>query len=333
MSEESTSLTFSSSTEEPDKTRFSPHAIQDLIVKFKKIISSFPKPPKPENDAKRLDFYLYQASKFMFYTYAFGSPDPPAPTDTQELLEHKAYGCYLCNHYTDFFEQFKIIANDLIEKFRSDAADNLGGEPHFIFNIFELLDVHKEVHFRRTKTSPSKQPTKLRVGETPQEIYDAITGERCVFGDPSVANVWIIFMPLPSDFDSEAIDPKEGTHDHQIALQVDKLQGNVDPMYDVDEPFGIVVEKKWANFFNLYHNIVHFEWYLSTYLLSSSQKHMEEATVWAHWWRKLAGEQYYDKSIARLSCNTKNAPDSIVRITNMRNVVRFYLEMHEELTK
>ena len=139
---------------------------------------------------------------------------------------------------------------------------------------------------------------------------------------------WLIINPLPSDYNPSALDPKEGDYGHQLAVEVDKIRG-----IDRDEPFGMVVNKDWDIFLRCIHSLVHFEFYINNYIVPEvKDRDKYKNYSWDETWKMLATDAYYQKPITRLA-RSKNGPPAIIRkITEMRDLLRFFVALFDKFS-
>jgi len=333
--------TFSSEDDEITKTI----AIRD---KIKQYIDQHQKAPVRPPKTQSLDFYLLEACKYILFIHLHdGPPEPPNIDDSDDILKQKViYKCVKKN-YTKLISMFQVYQRIIIDGVFNDIEEQTSGVDHPIKDILDIIIVHQELHCRRMKTSPSKQRTKMGVGETRDIIYDPVTCTPCRFEeskDPSrdtnptsmkyyrapSSMKWFIFNPLPSDFDSDVIDPMEGDQNHRIALDADKLQNTLDPRYQVRDPFGVVLPEKWGKLLGIIHNIVHFESYMKSYLLTAVV--MDNSKTFEQNWKDLTGN-YYGKTITKYARKVKGTPLVVRKITEMRDFLRFVIEFSELFIK
>ena len=349
MDDDNSSLVFSSAEEndpmDDDEDTFSSECIISTMKdKLDRFISNYPKPPTSLSSKYHvLDFYLFYACKHILLTHVNdGPPLPPTSDDSDDMLEQKAFYIITRKHYNTLVRKFREYKRIIINGIINDIEEQTNGQEHPIRDIIDTVIVHQEIHCRRMKTSPSKQRTKRDVGETRDVIYDPVTCTPCRFENtknasrdtnpismkyyrPPSSMKWFIVNPLPSDFDSDVIDPMVGDDDHRIALDADRIQNNVDPRYDVQDPYGFVLSEQWGELVGIIHNIVHFESYLESYLLASVD--IQESN-WKKAWSTLAGK-YCDKPITKFARKVKETPIVVRKITEIRDFLRFTIEFSE----
>ena len=308
--------------------------IANLQARFHPIMKAFPKPPSNITKSEhQLDFYIYYYLKFKIFLYIYGSPESPRPGMSDEALAQTASALHMHYHYKTFISKFKLIQNNIIEKITADVMGKINDNPsHPMAQIIWSITVNKEVHTRRIKASPSKIRNKLSVGEKPDDVYNVVTLEKCYFGDKPSPLKWMIFNPLPSDYDDDAIDPQEGGYAHKIALAADELQHNLDSKYDVEDPFGCVVSPEWEILLSFFHSVVFFNEYVDALLakkMDSFSGIINKKNSWETTWKKLVTEDYYNKSIKQFSSNNSK-PVMVSTICKVRDLVRAIVAFNEQ---
>jgi len=350
MSEEASSLIFSSAEEEDTISSDSNETdqISKLQSRVRDYIVNFVKPPAAPPHRQSLDFYLLQACKFLISYHVYNGPAPkPAIGDNEAQIKRAATHMCLERYYMQFFNRFDKIKETIVEQIYADIDAATLGEDHPVKDVSDLIMVHKELHVRRLKTDPAKKRTKMSAGETRSIVYDPITKDPCRFNKVDKVDdgpltmkyyrqlssmKYMIFIPLPSDFNSEAIDPLQGNMEHRLSLLADELQGNVDPKYDMEAPFGIVMAEEWSTFYSILHNIIHFQHYLHTYISGAIPKDFVADPDWDTTWEQLAGV-YHNRPITKFARKVNITPDVICRITEMRDFLRFVMDFETMLTK
>jgi hypothetical protein len=249
----------------------------------------------------------------------------------------------LCEQFRD---QYDVIKNNAIEQFCRDISKSTeGDDEHPMSQIVWYLCHHKELHVRRIKVSPAKQRSKLEVGTKPDDVYNCVTLDEHIFGkNPNNDTRWMIFHPLASDFNDDAIDAKEATMDHRIALAADELQHRHDDTYTVDPPFGFVVSTEWSSLISFIHNIVYFQQYVECYLSEKLREFVhtpaelarinlapettfEELTAhlqqmpWDTVWEQLVSPAYCNKTITQYS-SSQSKPLFVYSICRLRDLLR-----------
>lgn len=280
---------------------------------------------------KRLDNTFFNFCKYILYFFALHIPDLPNNTDTDEELRDKALYLYLQSEYLSFKEKLESIHNDIVEHVRKDIMQRVyDDEKHPLIITFDQVLYNSELHCRRIKSDPNKIRTKMDIGEKPGTSYNVVNIEPCTFGNGPSTMKWMIFNPLPSDKDSDAVDPVMGDVDHALAIEVDKINGELDARDT--ELFGCVVSPTWCNLLCFIHNLVHFEQYSREHLLGPiSKQDFSKYTSWPSLWKDMTVD-YAEKRITRFSRN-KGKPLMVIAITELRDIVRTALKFHSDIVK
>lgn len=280
---------------------------------------------------KRLDAVFFNYCKYILYFFTLSTPDIPKPTDTDEELRDKALYLYLQSEYQAFKKEMDTVHIEIVEHVRKDIMRRVYDDAkHPLILTFDQVLYNSELHCRRIKSDPNKIRTKLDVGERPNTSYNVVNIEACTFGTGPSKMKWMIFNPLLSDKDSDAIDPVMGDKDNALALEVDKINGDLDAKDT--ELFGCVISPTWCNLLCFIHNIVHFEQYCREHLLGPiSGDDFSKYRDWPTVWNDMAGD-YAEKRITRFSRN-KGKPKMVIAITELRDVLRTALKFHSDIVK
>ncbi len=275
----------------------------------------------PKNHDEGLPIYLYHAVQYVVaYSKLEGKAVIPDPCeDSNEECREKAFiqGCGEC--YEKLREIVEFIANNLYNNVFDKLIDHVKDEDHPLLFFLEAVERHKEMHSRHLKTDPGV--ARARSDEI-RSTYNAVTGERYDHENPDHKS-WrsLIINPLPSDYNHNELDPKEGGKDHQILIELEKEKGT----YQVPEPFSIVVTQEWATIFRAVHSLIHFEDYLITRVLTAISakewKDIEPLSVLASW-RVLLTYAFYEVSIHKLSGGKKKIPPLVSVLIELREMIK-----------
>jgi len=252
------------------------------------------------------------------YNGELGVPDPLRDSDAVSVEKIYLEGYQYC------YQKFKGVIDSIATTFYNDVFDKMEEHLHTVDDhpllfFLEAIERHKELHCRHLKTDPGV--ARSRADEI-RPTYNAVTGELYDFENPNHKS-WrsLIINPLPSDYDYEKVDPKEGGKDHQIMIEIEKQKGT----YNVPEPFSIVVTQEWENMFRSLHSLIHFEDYMVTKVLKcisnkewEHTKRMDFADTWKH----VMTEEFYDKPIAKLSGGKKKIPLLVSTLMEMREMIK-----------
>lgn len=293
--------------------------IQKILMRYyKEFESEYMHSAASKDPEKQLDNLFFEFCKFVLYYFHFNTPDIPVGSDTDIQLKHKSYHLYFTEKYMQFKGQFELIQNDIIEKVRADIYDRVyKDDEHPLLKTFDHVLFHQEMHCRRIKASPCKTRIKMDVGTKPNEEYNVVDAKRCFFGDQPSEKKWLIFVPLPTDNNSDAYDPFEGNIDYNLAVEVDKINNNFDHL----EMFGAIVSPNWSDLLCFVHSVRYFEEYVRSHLLDPLLRlDMDHIVTWDELWVHLT-KDYAEKRITRFSRN-KGKPEVVVLITEMRDLLR-----------
>lgn len=275
----------------------------------------------PESYEEGLPIILYHAVQYIVaYSKREGEPAIPDPyQDTDDECREKTYiqGCSGC--YEKLRELIEFIASTLYNSVFDKLLDHVKDEDHPLLYFLEAVERHKELHSRHLKTDPGVARAR---SDDIRPTYNAVTGERYDFENPDHKS-WrsLIINPLPSDYNYNELDPKEGGKDHQILIELEKEKGN----YTVPEPFSIVVTQEWGTIFKAVHSLIHFEDYLVTRVLNAISpeewKQIQDLSLLASW-RVLMTDAFYDVSVHKLSGGKKKIPALVSVLIEMREMLK-----------
>lgn len=275
----------------------------------------------PENHEEGLPIFMYHAVQYVLaYSKREGRPAIPDPCeDSDEECREKAFiqGCGGC--FEKLREIIEFIANSLYNSVFDKLLDHVKDEDHPLLYFLEAVGRHKEMHSRHLKTDPGV--ARARSDEI-RSTYNAVTGERYEHENPDHKS-WrsLIINPLPSDYNPDELDPKEGGKDHQILIELEKEKGT----YNVPDPFSIVVTQEWATIFRAVHSLIHFEDYLVTRVLSAISadewKQIEHLSLLASW-RLLLTDAFYEVSVHKLAGGKKKIPPLVSVLIELREMIK-----------
>jgi hypothetical protein len=278
-----------------------------------------------EHTERRLDGHLAGCLEFMlrYNIHGIGVTTPPTIEDTPEQLRDKALILCLYNDYLALDLAVKQLASDIYSTVRQDVI-RIGGASHPMLKVLEKLVLHQEIHIRRLKRGTNESRTK-RDAQPNAPILNATDGTEVGHPDGSIR--WIIFNPLRSDYDENAIDEVEGGIEHQLAIQVDKLKGDE----KTPDPFGAVVSTGWCDLLQLVHNALHFCEYATIMLQSGfDDSDIEKYTKmpWPEVWKDLMGA-YWDVSIGKYG-KSREGPHMVARMSALRDALRSMVKFRDK---
>lgn len=232
-------------------------------------------PPKPDksNPLQRILFLYFYATQFIILFNKLNGKKPvPQFYDTDKEIKEKAYFIHLNTCFNEFIEMMDDIALNIYNKIKLGVCAHLGGISEFnlhpISFLLQQVLTYQELHSRRAKLNPS---TNI------QDIWNCITCEKY---NPNNEDhrLWkiLIFVPLHSDFDNEAID---------LAEEPCQINAPVIP-----KPFGLIVTNDWDKIIRILHISVYFKDYFFNYIndciKSEEWKHIDELS-WNDTWKYL----------------------------------------------
>lgn len=266
-------------------------------------------PGAPETFTEKLLYNFYYAIQFViiFNKLDGNKPVIDHANDSDTIIREKVYVIHLDSCYRDFLKMVELLSNNVYSLIRSKA-----GTEERIQYIFDQITRYKELHSRRIKSDPAASRTKT---DKVQKTINIITNEQ--YDHENVDHKsWrmLIFNPLPSDFDTNAIDPKEGGKSHALAIEVEKLKGK----YHVPDPFYVVVTTEWDKIFRLIHSLVHFEEYMHTYIIGAVDIEAIKDMNWKDTWDYLFKE-HVSVPIKNLSREKKKTPQIVSRTAELRD--------------
>lgn len=279
-------------------------------------------PTPPDDYEEKVLYYFYYTVQFiLLYTKLNGEkPVPDIINDTDEIIREKAYFIHLDHCYKQFNEMLQKMTTTIFNLIHEKISNHLEHDKnHLMFKILKDIVVYKEMHSRRIKSDPSASRTKTtHVNRT----YNLITDEEY---DPENKDhkTWrmLIFNPLPSDFDYNAIDPNEGGREYALTIEVEKLNKT----YSVPDPFYIVVTTEWDKIFRSLHTLLHFDEYMHTYLIGCLTNEdfeiIENLSKWKNVW-EFAMKEHSDVPIKYLSREKKKTPNFVSRIAELRDFLK-----------
>jgi len=273
-------------------------------------------PEEPAEDTPEYILYLYYYSvQFVIVYYRLdGKPMPDFINDTDDIIREKAYVIHLHRCYRkcltiieQLAQKYNMLLRSKIQSYRQ------GGAQRALWLLDQLMQ-HKELHSRRIKSDPAATRKKT---DKIQKAFNLITDEQYNHENDDHKS-WriLIINPLPTDFDINAIDPKEGGKTHELALQVEKLKGQS----NLPEPFSVIVSTEWDKLLKVFHVLHHFEDYMHTYLAGCIDldqiQNMNRQETWNH----LFGA-HKDVPIKNLSREKKKTPQIVSRTAELRDFI------------
>lgn len=318
-----------------DSDGFDETKVNRLQVQFQKILDTLPVAPKSTSKPEhRYDFHLFYYLKTKLYYYLFSRPPVMQPEMSDEQMVQTTQAIHMTHYHREFLQYYEQIRCTILDKVIRDVLHKTNNDPnHPLTRVMYHIATNKELHVRRIKASPSKQRTKLSVGERPEDCYNIVTLEKCEFGDRPSPLKWMIFIPLPSDFDENAIDPQEGGRDFKLAIFADQLQHTVDSKYDVGDPFGFIVSPEWETFLSFIHTISFLDHYVDSLItkkLSSIEDRVDK-TTWDTAWLSMVTDEYKDKNITQFSSNNSK-PTIVSTICKVRDLFRSIMLFYGNLS-
>lgn len=288
-------------------------------------------PDEPENVEQRVLFWFYYTVQYLLLFHK--TPNEVIDnlcidgTETYADALEKAYMMV----YRSYSEKFRLLmrkmADDIYNAWYADVRRR--GHAKGLAAFFPKLRLHQEVHSRRIKMNPGETRTKT---DTEQIAYNLVTGER-YNPDNRDHQKWhlIVVNPLPSDYDCNEIDPKEGGLEHQLAIEALKDQGT----YDVPEPYMVVVTPEWDTIIRTLHTALHFDDYLVVMLVQNitneEWREIEKIPCWKDAWAYIVTDAYAKTPIDQLPNKKKENPPIIAKIVQMRNFVMEILKIAKSL--
>lgn len=331
----------SSDSDDGEEQGYDPKTLQKLLTRY----TVFQKPfidatnAKVGDPTKRLDTPLLWYVKYLIFYRIHGIIAKPTPGDSDETLAYKAEISHMYNQYNYFLEEIEKLYEAINAKIRDAIAKAARGTNSALIQVLDDVLAHKEVHVRRLKQSPSKVRTKMDVGKTQDAVCHAVTGELCDFAkkqggklviEPSSLR-WLIVYPQPSDYDEDAIDDNEGGEDHKRAKMAEFLMNRGTAG---KEPFGFVVSPEWADQIMFLHNLRYFNEYTQIWInqppMVSDMFSKLRTMSWKDAWIYLTGA-YANKSCSRFARNRHKVHTLVWRITELRDIVRTAIKMHNYL--
>lgn len=274
-------------------------------------------PGIPDNYTERLLYYYYYAVQFAILYHKLDGQKPVLDivNDSDDVIREKAYYMHLDNCYREFNSMVEILANNVLGSIKNKIKARSDSEnAKTLLYMLDQFVKFKELHTRRIKSDPAAPRTK--VDSTASKItYNLVTGERYNHENEDHKS-WrmLVVNPLPSDYDINEIDPKEGGRTHALAIEAEKLKGN----YHVPEPFYVVVTTEWDKLCRLVHVLVHFEEYMHSYLIGAFDTTSIINMNWKDAWNYLFKE-HADVPIKNLSREKKKTPQIVSRTAELRD--------------
>jgi len=279
------------------------------------VYSKIPVPPD-EGTLEHVLYHFYYSVQFAIVFHKHNErPVPDFVNDTDDIIREKAYINHLHTSYRTFQKLIRALGKNVHQSVLSKINALPPSENRDTLNWFiDQLKIYTELHSRRVKSDPAASRTKTDII---QRTFNVITGEEYNHSNDDHKS-WrqLIVNPLPSDYDRNAIDPKEGGKTHELALAVEKLKGNA----VVPDPFMVVVTTEWDKFLRMLHTLLHFEDYMHTYLIGCINLDEIEQMTWQQAWAHLFKE-HKDVPIKTLSREKKKTPQIVSRTAELRDFI------------
>lgn len=273
-------------------------------------------PLAPDNPLDLLMYHYYYAVQFIIVYHKYNEcPVPDFVNDTDADIRQKVYIHHLRSCYHSFIESINLLGNNVLRLIRTKVSALPQGENRDTLLWFiDQLTIYTELHSRRVKSDPAASRTKT---DEIQRTFNMITGEEYDHGNEDHKS-WrqLIINPLPSNFDRNAINPKEGGRTHEMALLVDKMNGKS----DLRDPFFVVVTTEWDKLLRILHVLLHFEDYMHIYLVGCIDLDELENMPWQKAWVHLFKE-HAEVPIQKLSREKKKTPTIVSRTAELRDFI------------
>lgn len=293
-----------------------------------KVAATFP--PCPEDYTEKVIYYFYYSVQFLlFYMKLNGEkPIPDIINDSDDIIREKIYFIIINDFHNEFLKIIENMKNDIYNLISNRLSIHLQYEKdHGLFQVLKSIVLFKELHSRRIKADPSASRTK---NDIVQKTFNIITQEEY---DPKNKDhgTWrmLIFNPLPSDFDNNAIDPNEGGREYALTLEAAKLQNT----YKVPDPFYVVVTTEWDKIFRMLHTLIHFNEYMHMYIIGTIEPkeidYIESLEKWEDVW-KYAMKEHFDVPIKNLSREKKKVPNFVSRVAELRDFLKSMVEFQNK---
>lgn len=289
-----------------------------------KVMNSLP--PEPEKPIEKMMYFFMYAVQYIVLFNQFNGDIPKIDwmNDTRDEIVEKSYYMHLQSSYRVFtakVDEYARVIHDLM-------IDNLlrRVEPdHPLVFFLRELPKHKELFSRRIKADPAASRTKTDVSGT---TFNAVTKEEYNPQNPNHKWHMLILHPLPSDYDPQAKDPKEGGLGHSLAIEVDKLNGK----HAVPEAFYIAVTPGWDTGIRMVHTLLHFTDYMNMYLIGTLPVDEDlRALKWEDMWSRVFGD-YATVNVEKLSREKKKTPLIVSRTAELRDLLKEAVLLRESLT-
>lgn len=276
-------------------------------------------PDDPEDRIAHLFFFTVQC---LIINYLI--PDGteynacPVPSDSDAVVRFKAFLMFTKDCHDKFIVLMSTIRDNILQYVESVIPTHA---PR-VHNFLRLLAKHKELHSRRIKIDPAQTRTK---NDNISTTVNLITNE--VYNpDDDDHKSWmtLVFVPLDSDYNEDAIDAKEGGKEHALAIEVDKLLNK----NHVPDPFFFVVTKEWDKIFRMVHSLNFFYDYLNVIIygtISAQQDAMLRRFKQEDWhgqWEYLVGEEFSNVSIKKFRNEKKSVPKLVSEMAEYRDYLR-----------
>ena len=137
------------------------------------------------------------------------------------------------------------------------------------------------------------------------------------------AQTWrmVIMHPLPSDYNHNEIDPKEGGRAHQLAIEVDKIHGT----HQIPDPYSIVVTAEFDTILRMLHVLIHFEDYMYNFIVIDIDLDDLKPDRFADVWVNLFKE-HAKVPIDKLTRETKTSPKIVSNTSKLRDFLKIVMK-------
>jgi hypothetical protein len=276
-------------------------------------------PVEPEAPVERMLYLFFYATQYvvMFTKFDGNMPGVEYMHDKPEVIREKSYYLHLKYMYLRFNETVKKCAQHMYDTVLSNLIARFKTDDHPLIYFVRQLHFFKELHSRRIKADPAASRTKTDVI---RKTFNVITNEEYDPLNPNHKWHMLILNPLPSDYNPNLKDPKEGGVAHSLSIEVDKLKNQ----HFVPEPFFVAVTPNWDTTLRMMHTLLHFNDYMQMYLMGTvsldTLKRTEHMT-WRETWSFLFKE-FADVPIEKFSREKKKTPLIVSRTAELRDFLK-----------
>lgn len=275
-------------------------------------------PPEPKDPQAILSYLLFYSCMHVIYDNFNPEPQKPSMNDSDAQLREKTFGI----HFLACYHKFCKIVRDLSTEFYVALERNLisrCGEEHPLTQLLPKFNEHAELHSRRLKGNPTGQ--KKRADGVVLPFINIVNGI-----EYDMENLehrkwrWLIFNPLRTDMDQNAINYAEADDIERVQMDLDHIQG----VESHEDPYGPIVTPEWNTLLCLLHTFLHIEDYLAVRILKPVLSMTEDLSVmkWDQLWSAIVTPEYAKKSIEKYSREKKKTPEIVSRIAEFRDLFK-----------